>query len=247
MLHRSKLKPQVSKVSILPLVLSFFALVLICYVVGFSYVFKSNILPPLGASSIPSNTQESPPHPASENQKPYADPLDIKQNYPILLKHPNKNYPPFKNLLQIVSDWNPDDPEIPDNFVETLQHFNYSDPRERSYAEAFRNAEIPFKVYDVPDIDSVRIKWTNAYLEKNMRPNLRIEKSKDNHFMYFKSNPNNKYAGWIPPQGLVAFSFSDWLKLALQADEKMLASSEEHYYLTIGTSTKWESDFYTEG
>ena len=35
-------------------------------------------------------------------------------------------------------------------------------------AEAYRNAEVPFKVFAVPDIEAVTEKWTDDYLSRNM-------------------------------------------------------------------------------
>lgn len=81
--------------------------------------------------------------------------------WPELLDRPVSSYPIYNSLLDIVAIWNPDDPDPPAVFKETLQHFNYSDPYERSMAERFRDAEIPFKVYNAPDIDEVVNKWTD--------------------------------------------------------------------------------------
>jgi len=66
------------------------------------------------------------------------------------------------------------------------QVFNYSDPAQRAMAEKYRNAEVPFKVFGVPDIEAVTEKWTDAYLEEHMnskRMNYKVEESTDNHFM----------------------------------------------------------------
>jgi hypothetical protein len=42
-----------------------------------------------------------------------------------------KSYPVYDTLLNVIRKWNPDViPETPFHFVETLQHFNYSDPTE---------------------------------------------------------------------------------------------------------------------
>jgi hypothetical protein len=54
----------------------------------------------------------------------------------------------YDSLLNIVTNWGPDNPEIPATFKESLQHFNYSNPIERDIAYKFRDAEIPFKVYE---------------------------------------------------------------------------------------------------
>lgn len=96
-------------------------------------------------------------------------------------------YPIYNSLLDIVTSWNPDNPEIPLMFRESLQHFNYSDPHELKLAVLFRTAEIPFKLYDIPDIDSTVSKWTDTYLSQVLKTQngIHIERSKDNHFMYW--------------------------------------------------------------
>ena len=79
------------------------------------------------------------------------------------------HYPPTEPLLDIVKRWNPDDSKhLPNPFRESLQVFNYSDPFERAVAEKYRNAEVPFKVYGVPDVEAVSEKWTDEYLLKHM-------------------------------------------------------------------------------
>jgi hypothetical protein len=166
--------------------------------------------------------------------------------YPSLITAPDHSYPVFKNLLDVVTEWNPDNPEVPEDFVETLQHFNYSDPIERSYAEKFRNAEVPFKVYNVPDVEEVRRKWSTSYLKKVMKPSLRVEKSKDNHFMYFKDGRHNP-AGWEPPQQIGSMGFMEWYKKAQEADLQKLNHTESHIYLTIGSSNLYENTFFSKG
>ena len=62
----------------------------------------------------------------------------------------DSSYLQLTNLWEIVQRWNPDNVSMPVPFRETLAVLNYSDPHERSLAEAYRNAEVPFKIYDVP-------------------------------------------------------------------------------------------------
>ena len=66
----------------------------------------------------------------------------------------DSSYPQLTNLWEIVQRWNPDNVTMPVPFKETLAVLNYSDPHERSLAEAYRNAEVPFKIYGVPDVES---------------------------------------------------------------------------------------------
>ena len=167
--------------------------------------------------------------------------------YPTLSMQPPENYPVYRNLLDVVTEWNPDIPDIPAVFTETLMHFNYSNPVERAAAEKYRDAELPFKVYDVPDIDEVTNKWTDEYLIEKMSTKLRVEKSEDNHFMYFKSAGRKKIKGWEPPQEVLSQSFTAWLQKAHSADSKKLGADKEHFYLTVGTGSPHDKKFFSHG
>jgi hypothetical protein len=89
-------------------------------------------------------------------------------DYPPRKTYPDDSYPQYRSLLEVVEQWPPDNPDIPEHFHETIQTFNYSDPEEREMALSFRKAEVPFKVYDVPDIEKVVNLWTDDYLIKQM-------------------------------------------------------------------------------
>lgn len=80
-----------------------------------------------------------------------------------------QNYPPYTPLLNLLKQWNPDNPTPSDKFRESLQHFNYSNSTERALAEVYRKAELPFKVYDVPVFNNISSKWTRKYLSRNFR------------------------------------------------------------------------------
>jgi len=74
--------------------------------------------------------------------------------YPARIEYPNEDYPIYKSLLQVVQEWNPDHPDAPAEFHETLQHFDYMNPYDLTMAKRFRDAEVPFKLYNVPEFNS---------------------------------------------------------------------------------------------
>ena len=144
-------------------------------------------------------------------------------------------YPPTRNLWEIVRDWNPDNVSMPFPFVEQLQVLNYSDARERRMAESYRNMELPFKIFDVPDVEAVRDKWTDGYLVEHLDEShsaqFKIERSVNNHFMYWRqpsSEGKRKYPDWKSPTTIVSQTFAEWLSLAHHADEDALHHEEEH-------------------
>ena len=89
-------------------------------------------------------------------------------DYPPRKTYPDASYPQYRSLLEVVERWPPDDPNIPDHFHETIQMFNYSNLEERQMALAFRKAEVPFKLYDIPEIEKVVHLWSDDYLIQQM-------------------------------------------------------------------------------
>jgi hypothetical protein len=144
---------------------------------------------------------------------------------------------PYESLLTIIERWNPDDPNVPADFKERIQHFDYSKPEERAQAAAYRDAELPFKLYNVPEFNDVSFKWDDSYLNNNLNSiqgRVHVEKSKSNHFMFwamrgFRSVPNFK-----PPTELTPMTFQEWLKLAQLADRHTLDANKTHFYFMTG-------------
>lgn len=146
-------------------------------------------------------------------------------------------YPPFRSLLSLVSEWNPDSPDPPGEFHETLQHFNYGDPVERAMAEKYRNAEVPFKIYNVSGFTKVSRLWNDEYLEENMDSDTpHVEESNSNHFMYW--NTHHRADGYVPPTEIVDLSFKKWLELAHRADDAKITSEAKHYYFMTGSPAR---------
>lgn len=143
-------------------------------------------------------------------------------------------YPRYLKLADVVKGWNPDLPDPPRVFRETLQHFNYSNPAERAMAVEYRNAELPFKVYNVPDFDRTAARWTDAYLsdEFGKLGSVHVEKSVNNHFMYWSLKNGRDSTGYTPPTEILhGMTFDEWLQVALEADRSKMSNATEHLYL----------------
>lgn len=154
--------------------------------------------------------------------------------WPPLRHFDGAQYPSYRSLLDLVSEWNPDNPDPPAEFRERLQHFNYSDPVERAMAEKYRNAEVPFKLYDIPGFSAVSRLWSDEYLLENMDSDSpHVEESDSNHFMYW--NTQHQAEGYVPPTEIVDLSFKKWLSLAHRADEAKISSEAKHYYFMTGS------------
>ncbi len=50
-----------------------------------------------------------------------------------------------------------------------MARFNWSDPVQRDRARVYRNAEVPFVINGVPEVDAVVGKWTDEYLSRQVR------------------------------------------------------------------------------
>ena len=158
--------------------------------------------------------------------------------YPTVQEYDPSQYPKYQTLLDVVSNWNPDDPEVPVPFKETLQHFDYSNPKERAMAAVYRDSEVPFKLYNVPEFDEVVSKWTNEYLSRELaRMDTHVEKSVSNHFMFWNRGNRDRIKDYKPPtQFINGMSFDQWLELAQQADERKLGNNSIHYYFQTGST-----------
>ena len=177
----------------------------------------------------------------SENSTSQHSLQSSEQSFPTLIDYPEKLkqpdsavYPNYTNLLDVIKAWNPDDPEPPSPFRESLQHFNFSNPDEMDAALKFRDAELPFKVFNVPEFDSVVDKWTDDYLILQYRNSIesrRVEKSKSNHFMYWNANQRLQIKNYKPPTEIVSnMQFETWLHMALHADTVKVKNETVHYY-----------------
>jgi hypothetical protein len=148
-------------------------------------------------------------------------------------------YPAYVSLLSVISNWNPDDPDVPNTFIETIQHFNYCDPVERAMARRYRDAEIPFKLHSVPEVNEVSKKWTNEYLtQKLAKHGHMVEVSKHNHFMFWKDKATSKaFPSWKPPTEHINMDFPTWLKIAQNADKVKLKNDTTHHYFITNAAT----------
>ena len=145
---------------------------------------------------------------------------------------PPAGYPRDVPLLDVVRNWAPDDASVPAQLHDTLRHFDYSVPAQRAAMLAYRNAELPFVVHNVPDLDAVVKKWTLRYVDGRMgKHKLRTEVSKNNHHMYFKGGAGaaRRFPGWRPPMRWDSMSFREWLRHA-NVPAAQAATNKPHFY-----------------
>lgn len=160
---------------------------------------------------------------------------------------PPSNYPKTYSMKRLLDNWNPDDTTIPPVHFNSLCRFNYQ--TEQAKALAYRNAEVPFIVYNHPEVDAVVNKWKNLdYLSKRagQLTAYKTETSPDNHFMYWKHTRNEQnFQGqdgnpWKPPTGDVQMTFGEWVEKAVRGHNETI-ENRDHYYFRISSSdpTSW--------
>lgn len=107
--------------------------------------------------------------------------------------------------------------------------------------------EQPFIVYNVPDVEETVLRWTHEYLlEKFDSYGERlIEKSKDNHFMYYKGK-KRRVPNWTPPQEQLKMTYEEFINIALTMEREegsKVAGNSSLYYMNInageGRRTEW--------
>lgn len=177
--------------------------------------------------------------------------------------HINVKEPLFYTIKQIIEMW-PTDDTSPSKWPQSLAYpqiktdengntynsgivrLDYSDEEQRKNALEFREAEIPFIIYNVDDLKKAEEEFTLPNLIKNFGITPRsVEKSKDNHFIYYSLHKtSNLFDSWKPPQEDVFITFGEFLKEAEKAENSGdIHGDRSLHYMTIsateGISTPW--------
>lgn len=189
--------------------------------------------------------------------------LKSKYTYPPTLETPPSStaettYPPLQSLEQLFTHW-PQDQDYEGTLQETLQHFNYSDPRQLAMAQRFRDAELPFKLYGVPDVEAASMKWTDEYvgpmfgnsgvggrlssLSRTARTSEgatiptasgMAQESRNNYFAFFIGKFWNLETMGLAPTRNNDWTYDLWSKHAQYADAVSLPPDQPHFYWQSG-------------
>jgi hypothetical protein len=175
----------------------------------------------------------------------YTDPQ--KYRYPPILEEPPQEggYPKLVPLGDLMAAW---DQDVDNEGIieETLIHFNFSNPQELAMAERFRDAMVPFKLYDVPELTQAGQLWTDEYVAKEFGVGQGIfgggtgiaqgtAQESVNHFFAFFTAKNWKGERMgVPPTRNTDLNFAQWAKHARYADAIRLAPDQPHFYWQSG-------------
>lgn len=127
------------------------------------------------------------------------------------------SYPQFDNLNSVLK-WSPEVCARPKNFVETLKTLDFSNKTERAMARSYRDLDVPFKLYNIPDLNIASTKWATAYLSQMLKQDYQVEKSNNKHFLYWTTRGKKVDPTYKPPTEFNSMNFSAWLNVS---DEKV--------------------------
>lgn len=127
---------------------------------------------------------------------------------------------------------------------QSLYRFNFQNSTERALALFYRDREVPFIVYNVPELDDAakyEFTLTNMNAQLGKMPRL-VEHSASQNFMYYTlKNPlltARRFPEWKAPQTDVLMTFARFLEAVEMADaqKKTQVGGVPLYYLTISAN-----------
>lgn len=185
--------------------------------------------------------------PDSQRQGPIVDYTQHSYQYPDkMYQLPTLGeYPELTPLGDLMDAWPQDEIDHPPTPIkEALLHFDYNDPKDLEAAKLFRDANLPFKLVNVPEVLEAGEKWTDDYVASNFdgRPYKHhyplasgtCQESPNNFFAFFAK------AGWsveqmgLPPSRNNDYTFAEWAKHAHYADAVALQANKPHLYYQAG-------------
>ena len=174
----------------------------------------------------------------------YTDP--DKYEYPPLMDAPPEEggYPQMTSLGDMMAAWDQDD-DNEDVIHETLLHFDFSNPEELAMAQRFRDAMLPFKLYNVPELSRATELWTDEYVADGFgvgrnywdnKPKAQggAQESPNHYFAFFTPHNWKVERMGIPPTRNADFDFAQWAQHARYADAARLAPDQPHFYWQSG-------------
>mmetsp|Transcript_11984 Transcript_11984/g.34643 ORF Transcript_11984/g.34643 Transcript_11984/m.34643 type:complete len:469 (-) Transcript_11984:65-1471(-) len=167
---------------------------------------------------------------------------------------PPPGYPFAWNVIDVLSNWNPDDTKIPDQIHQGLCSFDWSNPSERDVALTYRKAELPFLIRNHEELWKTAERWSSRkYMLKLLGPDkeYKTEHSKNNHMMYWKLRGRSQVKeGWEAPTDITKLNFEDWYQKATElenydpttGDAKPIID-KDHWYFRLNAAYRGQSDF----
>jgi Cupin-like domain len=167
--------------------------------------------------------------------------------YPEHITEPpeDASYPPLQSLGDLMRHW-PQDDDVPrqNNRIqihEQLQHFDFQDPAQMQLAERYRDAELPFKLYNIPELDRATRKWTDDYVARAFDAHAvssaakgTAQESRHNYFAFYVAKLWDLERMGLPPTRNNDWDFGTWAQHAAYADAVRLPADWPHFYWQSG-------------
>ena len=184
-----------------------------------------------------------------EPSQPLVDYTKHQYQYSKMIMSPDEvpegQYPFLQPLGELLDEWPQDAIDHPPSPIkEHLMVFDYSDPKQRNAAMKFRDADLPFKVFNVPEITRASELWTDAYVSREFDSKAsslghkashgQCQQSSSNYFAFFNAKRWAVNTMGPPPTIDTDFSFALWSKHARFADKVGLPPDATHYYWQAG-------------
>mmetsp|Transcript_855 Transcript_855/g.1780 ORF Transcript_855/g.1780 Transcript_855/m.1780 type:complete len:631 (+) Transcript_855:316-2208(+) len=166
--------------------------------------------------------------------------------YPAKLMEPPElgKYPFMRTYKELMDTWpqdNLDNP--PDVLQEDLIHFDFNIPADMTAAVKFRDAKLPFKVINVPEVMAATTKWTDEYIAEQFdnvqggngpQSNGKCNEGPDNFFAFFNPPLWSLSELGLPPTRDNDFTFARWARHSQYADRVGLHPHQPHFYWQSG-------------
>jgi len=193
------------------------------------------------------------------NARPnYVNYVHHKYNYPEKLSEPPElgKYPRMRTYKEIMDTWpqdNLDNP--PDVLEEDLMHFDWNIPADMEAAVKFREAKLPFKVRNVPEILEATKKWTDEYLAAQFdkmsggngpQSTGRCNEGPNNFFAFFNAPRWSIEDYGLAPTRDNDFTFERWAKHSQYADRVGLNPDLPHFYWQSGVTKEERHQDYSQ-
>ena len=180
-------------------------------------------------------------------------PTNPKMSYDIYNcpSKPPLEYPMEWNLIQILTNWNPDHVQFPPSTMiyQGLCVFDWNRHDHRPLLEVYRRAEVPFVLQNYPDLLRTAERWSHkGYLSKLVGPGrYRNEYAHNsNHLMYWKAQGRGARRlpdGWKPPTQNVELTFDEWYAKAMELEHATVTTSVDHWYFRLNGDSRQRGDF----
>jgi hypothetical protein len=149
-----------------------------------------------------------------DKSNPFVDFTKHSYAYPEKLSEPPEHlgdYPKLRPLRDVMKNWPQDDIDHPPTpFQEALIHFDFTRPEDVEAATKFRDAKLPFKFINVPEVLAAGEKWTDEYVasqyskrnggvREGKKASGHCQESSNNYFAFFNKDNWEVESMGLPP------------------------------------------------